>query len=262
MSQPSVQSLLSSAHDSGDLSRETLRALTVGDIGAKIQAALGTPIDNITATEVILVSLLIDDSGSIRFVPGNTEAVRDGHNLIIESLKKSKQSGDVLVHCRYLNGTVLYPYQPIDQVAPMDSHNFNPDGSTPLYDESAVLLGTVLAKAREYSDNGIAVRTITLIVTDGHDQHSVRQTTKTVSAIVADLLRAETHIVAGMGVDDGHTDFRQIFREMGILDQWILTPGNSPTEIRKGFQVFSQSAARASQNAGTFSQTAIGGFAG
>jgi hypothetical protein len=34
---------------------------------------------------------------------------------------------------------------------------------------------------------------------------------------------------------------------MGIPDRWVLTPGNSASEIRRAFQVFSQSAVRASQ---------------
>jgi hypothetical protein len=83
-----------------------------------------------------------------------------------------------------------------------------------------------------------------------------------VAALVKDLQRAESHIVAGMGIDDGgHTDFRRVFREMGILDRWILTPGQSPQEVRKAFQVFSQSAVRASQGGALFSKTAVGGFA-
>lgn len=257
----SAQDLLRSSHDSGDLSLETFQALKAGDIGAKIQAALGTPIDQISASEVVLVTYLMDDSGSIRFA-GNSDAVCQGHNTAIDALVKSKQSGDVLAHCRYLNGHVLYPYQPLDQVTKMDPSNFNPMGGTPLYDETVVILGTVLAKSREYADNGVAVRTITLIVTDGNDEGSRFQTPRTVSPIVADMLRAETHIIAAMGIDDHRTDFRQIFKAMGIQDQWILTPGNSPSEIRKAFQVFSQSAVRASQNAGSFSQTALGGFGG
>jgi hypothetical protein len=80
-----------------------------------------------------------------------------------------------------------------------------------------------------------------------------------VAALVADLERAESHIVAAMGISDGSTDFRRVFCEMGINDRWVLTPGNSPSEIRKAFQVFSQSAVRASQSA-SFSQTALGGF--
>ena len=63
-----------------------------------------------------------------------------------------------------------------------------------------------------------------------------------------------------MGIDDGGTDFHQVFRDMGIREQWILTPGNSQKEIRNAFQVFSQSAVRASQSAGGFSQASLGGF--
>ena len=70
----------------------------------------------------------------------------------------------------------------------------------------------------------------------------------------------EDHIIAAMGIDDGRTDFRKVFREMGIPDQWILTPGNTPAEIRKAFRVFSSSAVRASQSGASFSQMAAGGF--
>jgi hypothetical protein len=73
------------------------------------------------------------------------------------------------------------------------------------------------------------------------------------------MTRSEAHIVAAMGISDGTTDFRSVFREMGIEDRWILTPGNNPSEIRKAFQVFSQSAVRASQ-AASFSSSALGGF--
>jgi len=63
-----------------------------------------------------------------------------------------------------------------------------------------------------------------------------------------------------MGIDDGFTDFRNVFQEMGVRDEWILTPANTESEIRKAFQVFSRSAVRASQSAVSFSQTAMGGF--
>ncbi|MBK7077019.1 MAG: hypothetical protein IPH44_32490, partial [Myxococcales bacterium] len=59
----------------------------------------------------------------------------------------------------------------------------------------------------------------------------------------------ENHVVAAMGISDGTTDFKRVFREMGIADRWILTPGNTTSEIRKAFQVFSQSAAAVSAGA-------------
>ena len=58
------------------------------------------------------------------------------------------------------------------------------------------------------------------------------------------MQRAENHIVAAMGISDGTTDFRKVFRDMGIEDKWILTPGQSAQEIRQAFQVFCQSAVR------------------
>jgi hypothetical protein len=76
------------------------------------------------------------------------------------------------------------------------------------------------------------------------------------------MLRSEDHIVAAMGFDNGSCDFKQVFSEMGIPDNWTLTANSNPSEIRKAFQVFSQSAVRASQSAAHFSQTNLGGFGG
>jgi hypothetical protein len=76
------------------------------------------------------------------------------------------------------------------------------------------------------------------------------------------LLRTESYIVGGMGIDDGYTDFTAVFQTMGIQPEWILTPKNTPSDIRRAFGTISRSAVRASQAAGNFSQTALGGFGG
>ena len=54
--------------------------------------------------------------------------------------------------------------------------------------------------------------------------------------------------------------FSSFFNDMGIPDDWVLTPGNSQKEIHQAFHVFSQSAVRVSQSGASFSQTALGGF--
>jgi hypothetical protein len=264
MSNPAVDlnSLFGAAQADGELSAQAFQALTVtADIGAQIQAGLGIAPDDVPASQVVLVTMMPDDSGSIRFA-GNAQRVRDGHNLVIEALSRSKQKDDILAHTRYLNGHVLYPYRRIDDAVRMDAQNYDPNLGTPLYDEAVVMLGTVLAKTRQFEDGGVPVRSVSLILTDGEDAGSRHQTPKAVRAIVEDMLRQEKHIIAAMGIDDGHTDFRQVFREMGIQDRWILTPGNSDQEIRRAFQTFSQSAVKASQGAGHFSRAALGGFGG
>lgn len=278
MSIPSIQTLFQQAHADGTLSAASLQALQQIDLGAQIQAGLGVSVQSVTASEVILVTMMIDDSGSIR-LSGHTQTVRNGHNAVLDALTDSKQGGGILAHTCYLNGRVLFPYLPlaiVDEarkkqtgqvrfqanpgIVRMDSHNYNPDLGTPLYDQTVVLLGRVLAKYQEFAEAGVPARTITLIITDGADEHSTRARAGEVKALVDDLL-GEHHIVAAMGIKGGgKTPFRKIFKEMGIPDRWILTPGSSPSDIRRAFQVFSQSAVRASQGAGTFTQVAAGGF--
>ena len=253
-----MKELFEAAHSEGVLSASSLQVLTAVDLGAQIQGGLGISVDDVEASEVLLLTIMPDDSGSIRHA-GHEPVVRDGHNLVLEALIASKQQGSILAHTRYLNGHVLFPYRPIEQAVRMTSQNYEATLGTPLYDQSVVLLGSVLAKTQEFSQNGVVAHSMTLIITDGSDQGSTRAQAKDVAALVRDMARAEVHIVAAMGIDDGTTDFRKVFREMGIEDRWILTPGNSASEIRKAFQVFSQSAVRASQ-AASFSPAAMGGF--
>ncbi len=253
-----VKALLDAARDQGALSARSMRALDVVDLGAQIQAGLGVEVDDVMASEVVLVTMMPDDSGSIRFGK-NAQAVRDGHNLVLEALANCRQADDIFVHNRYLNGHVLYPYTSVARAIHMDDTNYDPNQGTPLYDQTVVLLGTVLAKSQEFADNGVPVRTVTLLITDGADCHSTRAKPRHVRDLVGDMLKSENHIVAAMGIRDGSTDFKAVFRDMGIPDRWILTPRNSASEIRKAFQVFSQSAVRASQTV-SFSKTALGGF--
>ncbi len=244
-----INELLQGAAAQGDLTGPSLQALQIdNDYGAQIQKGMGLTPDDVPSAEVVLVTMMPDDSGSIKFA-GNAQAVRDGHNQVIDALGASKQQADVLVHNRYLNGKVLYPYTRVDAAEKMNGRNYNPNQGTPLYDQTVVLLGTVLAKTQEFEDCGVPVRSVTLIITDGGDCSSRRQSAATVRPIIEDMLRSERHIVAAMGIDDGSTDFYQVFREMGIRDEWVLLPGNSESEIRAAFQVFSQSAVNVSQGA-------------
>ncbi len=239
-----VKQLFDDAHAAGTLSKQSLTTLDVVDVGAQIQSGLGVTIDDVAASEVVLLTLMPDDSQSIA-AAGNTEAVRDGHNFVIEALGRSKQSGEVLAHTRYLNGEVLFPYTALAHAKMMTTANYNPCHGTPLFDQTVVLLGTVIAKSQELAQAGIAVRTVTLIITDGGDYGSTRCRPADIATLVADMLAQENHIVAAMGINDGTTDFKKVFQSMGIPDRWILTPGNSASEIRRAFQVFSQSAVRA-----------------
>jgi len=255
-----VKELIIGAQDEGLISPESGQILNIPDLGSQIQDALGVEVDDVQAEEVILVTVMPDDSGSIGF--GNNEQfVIDGHNSVIDALLESKQDDNILFHTRYLNGNILNPFCFLKNAIRMDTNNYDANQGTPLYDNTIYLLASILAKTQDFmSNNSVPTRTVTLIVTDGADQHSTQHTPDNVKTIVKDMLKQENHIIAAMGIDDGDTDFKQVFREMGIPERWMLNPKNDKSEIRQAFQVFSQSAVQASQGAANFSKTAIGGF--
>lgn len=254
-----ISQLFKDAHDAGDLSQNSLDAFNILDPGAQIQNALGVDVDDVTASDVVLVSMMTDDSASMT-QGNNQQAAADGHNEVIDALNKSAQKDNLLVHSRLLNGAIISPFSALDQVGRLTpGGNYKCLHGTPLYDQTIALLATVLAKTQEFADNGVPARSVTLITTDGADLHSSAKPAA-VRSVVEDMLRTENHIIAFMGIDDGHTDFRQVARDMGIRDEWILTPANSAKDIREAFALFSQSAVRASQNAASFSKAAMGGF--
>ena len=222
-----LKQLFQAAEDEGTLSPAARAVLDVPDLGARIQEGLGIKVDDVQSSEVVLVTFMPDDSGSIQFA-GNAQVVRDGHNLVLDALIGCRQRDSILAHNRYLNGQVLYPYCPIARATRMTAQNYQPDRGTPLFDQTVVLLGTVIAKTQELAGSGVPAR-------DGHaDPHRRRRPGldarqgRDVKAIVRDMAAAENHIVAAMGIDDGSTAFRDVFRSMGIDDRWILTPGNDP----------------------------------
>ncbi len=236
-----MNSQFDSAIKDGALSMANAQVLNIPDIGSAIQAGLGINVDDVPSSEVLLISILIDDSGSISG-SNNEQNIIDGHNLILDSLLDSKQKDNVLIHTRYLNGNILNPFCHIKDAKRMDKINYHANGGTPLYDETVVLLGTVIKKTQEFIDNGVQVRTCTILITDGKDEHSIKCTQTTCNSIVRDMLKIELkrHSICAMGIDDGSTNFISIFNSMGINN--VLTPGNTASEIRKAFEVASQSA--------------------
>lgn len=252
-----VNDLFQSAVSDGALSKKT--AIKIANFGTAIQANLGIRPDAVKASEVVLVNVLVDDSGSIAS-EGNTEAMRDGINSILDALAIAKKRDDVLVLVELLNVGALQPYALLSTAERLTGRNYRPGGGTPLFRKAIQFLGTVIAKTQEFALSGVACRSISLIATDGADNESHGTPASEVAAVVQDMLRMEQHIIFGYGISDGVTDFAQVFKSMGIKDNAILTSANDPKAIRQAFQLFSQSAVRASQGTQSFSKVAAGGF--
>lgn len=268
-STPDLGTLFGGAQTDATLSAAGAQALALNDLGTHIQQGLGVNVDDVLASDVILVAFDIDDSGSMR---PNEDTARTGMNSVLDALAASKQADQILVYCRLFNSGLLYPYTPLldgvtkklNPALRLTAQNYRATGGTPLYDDYAITVGTAVAKVEEFKNAGVPARSITFLLTDGADAGSrTHKRPESVEPLTKDILRTEMHLVLAMGIDDGgYTDFKDIFRRMGILDKWILTPKNNASEIRRAFEMVSQSAVRASQTAaqtGNFSQVA-GGF--
>ena len=254
--------LLETTERAGVLSEASMQALRKVDAR---KFSLGSPVNQYQADYVLLVGTLIDDSGSLNIAvekdpkterlvsrpasfddpKSNAEAVRIGHNAVIQALLESETPSAIWFHTRYLNGDQLNPWSPLAGLTRMNRHNYRPERGTPLYDETVVMLGSAIAKLQEFRNNWVEVHTATLIVTDGDDTESRLQTPSSVKSVVTDMYKMGIHIIAAMGIDDGKTDFRKVFIEMGIKESLILTPGSTPEEIRKAFGLFGKMASQA-----------------
>jgi hypothetical protein len=100
----------------------------------------------------------------------------------------------------------------------------------------------------------VQARTITVLLTDGLDQGSQKYQERDVAAITRDLLQMETHLIFAMGIGPERQRFQRVFRDMGIPDHCIVTPGADAHAIRSAFTLVSQSVARASQGGALFQQ--------
>ena len=225
MSSQNIQDLMGEVAQEGGLSGRVAAQLTNASTVAQIQKGAGVTPETYKESEVLIVTVLVDDSGS-NFQrngsnPPNALLVREGQKAIVDALKATKKRARIVMGVHYLNGEVLCPYVYLDQVPMMDEHNFVDGGKTPLFDQTFVTIGGVMAKVKEFEDAGISVQSWTLVVTDGADYGSVRSKPKDVAELVG-TLNSEAHQVLAMGVEDGSTDFRAVFASMGIASDQIL----------------------------------------
>lgn len=200
-----------------------------------------------------LVGILIDDSRSIE-TAGNREIMIEKHNSIIDALKLTKEVADILLRTQYLNGFVLNDWNLVFDALKMDKRNYSTDNATPLYDSTVNLLGNLVVETRAAKDRGQTSQFNLLIVSDGADTSSTKNSASDVKSLVTDIFvdnhQLRPNTIAFMGLDDGETDYMKIANEMGIDDtrvnkkgekiMQIITPNDSPTSIRRAFDTWTK----------------------
>lgn len=244
---PTVQNLFTRAAQSGTLSAQT-QTLLSGDLGPMLIAgASGRHVDDIQASEVTLVTVLIDRSSSIAGAK-LTAAVIQGQHLLLDAFAGSKEKDAVLAALWTFAGdaTVLHSYIPVDDAVRLDDKSYRPGGTTHLYDTWCDAAGANVAYAQTLRDAGTPVRSIIVVITDGEDCGSKRPA-RVCKKLSEDLLKSEQFHLGFVGVGKD-VDFKKVAKAMGFNDGSILVQTDTTTQaLRAAFAMVSKSAIRASQ---------------
>lgn len=247
-----VELSLAQLYAIGGLSSDAANALEKAK-PAWIGEALG---DQSDAPELLLVSVLVDDSLSIA---RDLEDIRFGYGKLLDALRGKQFDADVQLHVRAMSKGIISPYTSLAAAPALTESNYS--GSelsrhTPLYLQTVLTLGTVLLKAQEETDRGARVRTFTLIITDGEDNASGDMTVGNVRAMTASMFSLWTnHIVAGMGVGERPAvDFHDIFTKMGIPRDRHYTSGTSVKELQRAFDEIAEMITLAAASEDDFAQ--------
>lgn len=238
-----LNDILGNAVEEGVLSQGTMDLIDLNDsiaIGSN-----GTDVNDVLATDVTLVTLVLDNSGSIGF-SGLEEAVRTGQNEMLAAFQASKQKDSIRIAQWYINeNKPLHSYVGMDDAVKLDKSNYRAGGGTPLYDRAFEAIVSNVAYAQQLRDTGTPVTNVIVIMSDGLDEGSRKYKAGDCARLIKDVMREQFAVVfVGVGTK---IDFEGVARDMGIPAGNVLTVDATPSEIRKACQMVSQSTIRASQ---------------
>jgi uncharacterized protein YegL len=239
-----VEELIAAAVADGVLSAQSI----TGNLGSVVVAgAAGKALEDITASDVTLITLLVDASGSIHD-RRLEKAVREGQNLLVDAFAGSKERDAVLMALWTFNSkaNVVHGYLPVDEAARLDAKSYRGAGATALYDTWCDALAANVAYAQRLRDGGTPCRSVVVVVTDGEDVGS-RRTAGDCARLSADLLASEQFTLAFVGVGSD-VDFDSVAAAMGVPKGCVLVQKDATaTGLRNAFMMVSRSAIRASQ---------------
>jgi hypothetical protein len=166
----------------------------------------------------------------------------------VDAFSGSKERDAILMALWSFNQTqnVYHSYVPVSDAVRLNKQNYQSGGCTALYDTWCDALAANVAYTQQLRATGTPCRSVVVVITDGADYGSKRRAGDC-AKISKDLLASEQFVLAFVGVGD-ETDFRKIATSMGIPDGCVLVAkAATASELRKAFQMVSQSAIRASQ---------------
>lgn len=237
----SIQNLLEDAGGDG-LSQPVVDILVENLNGVTTAGAVGVGAADLQSDEATLFVVVGDQTGSM--LPFQTAFV-EAYREMLKALKASKAAASIIMSLWLFNeiSHLFHAFLPLDAVPELTVRTYLPGGSTALYDAVLSACTSAVAYAQDLRNNGIRVRVVFVIITDGEDNMSHHSVTE-VDSVIRALIDQEMYTFALVGF--GGT-FRPIGLGMGIPDGNILESSADASSIRHAMGTVSASVIKASQ---------------
>jgi len=241
--------------DAALISQQTKDLMCVSLTDNVMLGANGTDVDDIEAEMVTLVTVVLDDSGSM---DARAADARAGQKFMLEAFAKSEEKDSIKIAQWFIyEPNPLHSYVDVSDAIALDTNNYRADGwDTPLYDRWMDALMANVAYAQKLRSSGTPVRSIVVVITDGGDNSSKRTTAAQCKQVAEDLIASEQFVLAFVGVKSSGYDFKKIACDMGFPDRAVKDVKDGPSVLREVFRLVSEKSLRASQTSVAPSQAA------
>jgi uncharacterized protein YegL len=216
-----------------------------------------TRIDQLGAAEYTLVTIKVDNSGSVRSF---AQELQDTLKEVIKSCAKSPRADNLMIRVVRFDTRVeeFHGFKLLQDCNLGDYDNLlNPTGTTSLYDADLNAVGATSAYAEKLVDSDFKVNAVEFTLTDGEDVGSTFTAAK-VKQAREDAARAEKLESANyilLGVNAGFcANYLANYKTQAGFDQFEKT-GVSADELAKLAQFVSKSISATSQSLGTGSKS-------
>lgn len=217
----------------------------------------GTRIDRLGAAEYTLVTIAVDETGS---VCGFQDELRDMLIAAVEACADSPRAEYLLVRVigfgsQYHNGVdELHGFKPLSEIDPSTYRDIRPSGMTPLCDACYSALGAMNAYGQDLVDQDYGVNAVAIVITDGGDNASTA-TMRMVKdearkGVSGEVLESMVSVLVGINAKMCSAELAEFRTEAG-LTHYVDAGDATKEKLARLAQFVSQTISSQSQALGT-----------
>ncbi|MCR4323277.1 MAG: VWA domain-containing protein [Candidatus Azambacteria bacterium] len=226
-------------------------------IGGSNFSFRGTRIEHLGATEYTLVTIAVDETGS---VAGFADELRNMLVMAVEACKKSPRSDNILVRVMTFSSThahgvnEIHGFKTLAEINTADYPAIVPGGMTPLCDAVFSAIGATNAYGKKLMDDDFGVNGIAFVITDGGENAStatmnmVKDEAK--KSITGETLESMISVLVGINTAGYANELANFQKEAGVT-QFIDAQDATARKLAKLADFVSRSVSSQSQALGT-----------